>query len=97
MAATVGAKHTEGQPAAIKLSRAPVCEAPDEVTLEGEATQSQRQAAPERAGHTAIGILWVSAEVQRVTLTAGPGAPRPHDALPCYLFSDLGYRLVVAQ
>ena len=70
MAAAVESKHTEGQPAATKLSRAPVSEVPDEVTPEGEATQSQRQAAPERAGHTTIGVLRVSAEVQRVTLTA---------------------------
>ncbi len=96
MTAAVRAQHTKSQPPTIQFPRAHVREASDKVAPEREPAQSQRETSPESAGHRAVSILRVTAPGQRVALAAGPGAPRPRDALAGDLFRDLGDRFVVA-
>src|SRR5919108_6594758 len=91
------AERTKGQPAQVEVGVRRIWEAADEVRPEAEAAQAQRQAAPERAEHAAVGRLPVAGEVQRVPLRARPGGAGVLDTVAGHLPGCFRHRPAVTE
>ena len=97
MGAHVRRQRAERHPPAIEVARRAIHEPTDVVAPEGEAREAERQTAAQLGGHRRVGVLGVTAPVERISLATGPRAAAPDDAVAGDVLRELPDRVVVAH